>query len=417
MPTSTTPISSAAPPSTVRKVRIAYFVTHPIQYQAPLLRCISNQTNIDLTVFFFSDFSTRAYVDVGFGVAVQWDIPLLEGYRHEFLPTIRDRGRIGFAEPICHGIWKALQNGRFDIVWLHGYHTLNHLQVLLAARALGLPLLLRTDSTLTDRPRNQLKLLTKKAFFAGLRPAVAGLLPVGQANAEYWTQHLPGKPQFLMPYAVDNEYFQAKTKAASVRHEEFRASLGLTPQRPVVLFASKLQTRKRCIDLVEAYFKLYERSPENRKPYLVIVGDGEEWNAIRTRIGNKLENDILMTGFRNQSELPSFFDLCDVFVLPSVWEPFGLIVNEVMNAARPVIVSDEVGCHRDLVKHRVTGMVFKAGNVDELAQALEYILKTPERTHEMGQRALEHIQNFSYKQDITALMRSISYLTQESQLT
>lgn len=416
MSTSITPIPPDVPPQAARKVRVAYFVSHPIQYQAPLLRCVSDQPDIDLSVFFFSDFSTRSYVDAGFGVAVQWDIPLLEGYRHEFLPTIRDRGRLGFADPICRGIWKTLKDGQFDVVWLHGYHTLNHLHVLVAAKALGIPVLLRAESTLSDRPRGSLRLAAKKLFFSSLRSTVTALLPISTANVEYWNVYMPQKCQFLVPYAVDNDFFQAKTKAASSHREEFRASLGLESQRPIILFASKLQTRKRCIDLVEAYFRLYERSAENRKPYLVIVGDGEERNAVQARIGNKLGNNIIMTGFRNQSELPAFFDLCDVFVLPSVWEPFGLIVNEVMNSARPVVVSDEVGCQRDLVKHKATGMVFKAGNIDELAQALEYILETPERTHEMGRHALEHIQNFSYKQDITALKCAISHAIQNSQL-
>ena len=65
---------------TVRRVRLAYFVSHPIQYQAPLLRRIARESDIDLTAFFCSDLSVRGYHDSGFGVRVQWNIPLLEGY-------------------------------------------------------------------------------------------------------------------------------------------------------------------------------------------------------------------------------------------------------------------------------------------------------------------------------------------------
>jgi hypothetical protein len=62
-----------------QKVRLAYLVSHPIQYQAPLLRRIAQEPDIDLTVFFGSDFSVRDYKDEGFGVGVKWDVPLLEG--------------------------------------------------------------------------------------------------------------------------------------------------------------------------------------------------------------------------------------------------------------------------------------------------------------------------------------------------
>ena len=72
------------------KVKLAYMVSHPIQYQAPLLRRIAQEPDIDLTVFFGSDFSIRGYKDQGFGVDVKWDVPLLDGYRYEFLPVLRD---------------------------------------------------------------------------------------------------------------------------------------------------------------------------------------------------------------------------------------------------------------------------------------------------------------------------------------
>src|ERR1700756_3046963 len=66
--------------SAERPLRLAYFVSHPIQYQAPLLRRIAAEKDIDLKVFFSSDISVREYVDPGFGVPVKWDVPLLEGY-------------------------------------------------------------------------------------------------------------------------------------------------------------------------------------------------------------------------------------------------------------------------------------------------------------------------------------------------
>ena len=75
-----TPLSKDAG-LTKKKVRLAYLVSHPIQYQAPLLRRIAQEPDIELTVFFGSDFSVRDYQDKGFGVEVKWDVPLLDGYQ------------------------------------------------------------------------------------------------------------------------------------------------------------------------------------------------------------------------------------------------------------------------------------------------------------------------------------------------
>ena len=66
-------------------LRLAYFVSHPIQYQAPLLRLIAADMDIDMKVFFYSDFSLKPYKDEGFGRLIEWDIPLTDGYNHHFL--------------------------------------------------------------------------------------------------------------------------------------------------------------------------------------------------------------------------------------------------------------------------------------------------------------------------------------------
>lgn len=72
-----------------RRLRVAYLVSHPIQYQAPLLRYITaNSQLIDLTAIFLSDFSVQGYKDKDFGERVVWDIPLLEGYASQVLPSV-----------------------------------------------------------------------------------------------------------------------------------------------------------------------------------------------------------------------------------------------------------------------------------------------------------------------------------------
>src|SRR6201996_5587437 len=138
-------------------VRLAYVVSHPIQYQAPLLRRIAAEPDIDLTVLFGSDFSVRGYQDRGFGVEVAWDTPLLDGYRSEFLRPLRDTGEVTPLAPISRGILRRLQekdgSPAFDALWVHGYASVNALHAILAANALGIPVLLRAESWLADRPR------------------------------------------------------------------------------------------------------------------------------------------------------------------------------------------------------------------------------------------------------------------------
>jgi glycosyltransferase involved in cell wall biosynthesis len=337
-------------------VRLAYLVSHPIQYQAPLLRRIAHEPDIDLTVFFGSDFSVRGYKDEGFGVEVRWDTPLLEGYRSEFLPRVRDTGGLSLTSPISRGIYRRLRQGNFDALWLHGYASINGLHGILAANALGIPVLLRAESWLADRARSPLKLFLKGMFFQLLGAGIDAVLPIGQVNAAYWRHYFGDRmPQFHMPYAVDNSYFSELAAAAAPHEQALRDELRLEPGRPIILFASKLQTRKHADHLVEAYrLFIAGRTPETQ-PYLVIVGDGEERANLEAQCERHSLTGVRFAGFRNQSELPRFFQFADVFVLPSRHEPWGLIVNEAMASGCPVIVSSDVGSHADLVIQGETG--------------------------------------------------------------
>jgi glycosyltransferase involved in cell wall biosynthesis len=387
-----------------KPLRLAYFVSHPIQYQAPLLRRIAREPDIDLEVFFASDHSVRGYVDEGFGVKVEWDVPLLEGYRSSFLPRWREVGQEpGFWRPLNHGIFERLQRGCFDAVWSHGYNTANSLRVIASAAMLGIPVLLRAESTLHDRPRRGLKLLAKDLFFHALRPQISAVLAIGQANARYWRHYLGEEiPIFRVPYAVDNNFFKRRAAEAASGRDALREELGLQAGRPVVLFASKLRERKRCADLIAAHRMLVQP-----RPYLLVAGDGEERQRLEQQAGG--DTDVRFLGFRNQTELPRLFDLCDVFVLPSQHEPWGLVVNEAMNAARAVVVSDDVGCQKDLVREGETGAVFPMGDVAALRDALLRVLSVPGLAAKMGAAGQARIEGFSFEQDVAGLRKALAH--------
>ncbi len=401
------------------RLRLAYLVSHPIQYQAPLLRRIAQEPDIDLTVLFGSDLSVRRYKDQGFGVEVAWDTPLLEGYRSEFLKPWRDSGSISPASPISRGLYRRLrqQDGSpaFDALWVHGYAGINSLLAILAANALGIPVLLRAESWLADRVRNPWKLALKQAFFHLLRPGVAAVLPIGTANQAYWTHYFgDGIPQFRMPYAVDNQYFARLAQASEARQTELRSELGIPAGRPVILFASKLQQRKHADHLLEAYRRFlasHPSHPSNDRPCLVIVGDGAERPRLEERTRQLGLEDVRFAGFRNQSELPGFFALASVFVLPSRHEPWGLIVNEAMAAGCPAIVSTDVGCHYDLIRDGVEGWVFPAGDIEALADALRRVFASPQSARVMGHNARKRIQSWSYEEDVQGLRSALACAT------
>lgn len=391
-----------------KRWRIAYLVTHPIQYQAPLLRLIAAQPDMDLTVFFQSEGALKDHLDTGFGQIVRWDVPLLDGYRHEFLPAFGRRDVISAQRPFSYGIASRLWRGGFDALLVHGYSRPFNWQAMLVAKAAGLKVFVRDDATLAGTRRRWSRRIAKQVFFRVLARIVDGFLAVGTANAEYYRAHgvRPGQI-FLLPYAVDNDFFATLAAEAEGHREQLRSRLELEPGRPVILYASKFQARKRPLDLLRAYELLVKQESMRASPYLLYVGDGEMRAAVEAEAAARNLTGVRFLGFRNQRELPALFDLCDVFVLPSVNEPFGLVVNEVMATGRAIVVTAEVGCAPDLVRSGVNGFTFPAGDVEALAWSLREIVSSPDRIRMMGNASREIISRWSFREDVDGLRQAL----------
>lgn len=392
------------------RTRLAYLVSHPIQYQAPLLRRIAADPDIDLTVFFCSDFSVRPHREEGFGQTVQWDVPLLDGYEYEFLPASNTDNPPGVFSPRNHGLARRLKESDYDVLWVHGYMRFYHLISMIIARFRGRAVLNRDEAWDKSAQRGTLKNAVKRLFFMAMRRVCHGWLVIGTANRAYYQANgMAPETLFSMPYAVDNDAFRKQAEAAAGTRETLRQNLNLEPDRPVILFASKFQSRKRPDDLLAAFARI-TTDPDARHPYLVLVGDGEERAALEQKAREMgVDSSVRFAGFQNQSDIPRYYDLCDVFVLPSLLEPWGLVVNEVMNAGRAVIVSDQVGAAADLVRDGENGFIFPAGDVDALSACLRQILSDPDLCKRMGERSRAIIGDWGFEQDLHGLKQALDY--------
>jgi glycosyltransferase involved in cell wall biosynthesis len=393
----------------MRRPKLAYLVSHPIQYQAPLFRYINEHSNIDLTVFYQSDISVKSYFDVQMGAHVQWDVDLLGGYKHKFLP-LAGSNEVGGVRPVNYGIHAALSEGGFDALWTHGYAHPVTWRALASARRLGMKTLVRIESTDEVAVRNPWTAPFKEAALRWLFERTDAFLSIGALNREYFLRRgVPPEKIFMVPYAVDNEFFQAKVREAREHRDSLQREIGLEPGRPVILYASKFTRRKRAMDLLEAYIGLSARGEEPR-PYLVMAGSGEELPTVQARARHTGWSSIKFLGFRNQTELPGLFDLCDVFVLVSEAEPWGLVFNEVMNAGKAVIASDEVGCRKDLIIEGENGFIVKVGDIPALTDRLRRITSDPELAARMGQKSLETINSWGYREDLEGIERALDHV-------
>ncbi len=352
-------------------MRVAVFLSHPIQYFTPLLQELSTRPGVEVKAFYFSRHGVDDSVDRGFGVRMKWDIDLRAGYESEFLPRqAPTRDVLDFSPTgLNRGLVAAVRSG-WDAIFVAGYAHLNNWVILAAARRYGIPVLCFADSNLRDEAGKPLaKRVLKRIVLAPfLRGTTVFLGAGGQARAYLAHYGVAEEAVFLCPYAVDVDRFRGRVGAMSLEdRKRFGAELGIPPDKRVVLFCGKLVEWKRPGDLVEACARLAREDV-----VAVLVGDGDQRAAIERRS----DGGVVVTGFVNQTDLPVVLSLADVFVLPSSREPYGIVASEAQCLGVPAIVSDVCGCHGpgSVVQDGVSGFVYPCGDVDALAEKIRLLL-------------------------------------------
>lgn len=392
-----------------RKIRMAYVVSHPIQYQAPLLRLLAKQPELEFKTFFFDQATAGPHHDVGFGQTIEWDVPLLQGYASETLSKSKALGTFWHPD-----VERRLCSGDFEVIWVHGHNHPTLLRIIRAAHRQGIKVLMRGDSHPSIAHPNPLRRSMRELVLKRYFSQCSAFLCIGERNREFYVERgVPEEKLFDMPYAVDNDFFQARAAEARPNREVLRNSLGLRPGRPIILYAGKLQDRKGPMDLIEAYIHMAPDSRTDPHPYLLFAGSGPQQKELERRAKRSGFGSIRFLGFQNQTQLPALFDLCDLLVLPSRWEPWGLVVNEAMNAAKPVVVSDVAGCAPDLVS-AANGWIFRAGDVNSLRDVLSAAVADVSRLVAMGKHSLDRIRRCSYERDVEALMGATDWVLRQS---
>lgn len=373
--------------------KLAIITSHPIQYNAPLFRLLTERKHVQLKVFYtWGQTKDGLVYDPDFKKAFKWDIPLLEGYEMEFVENIS-------ANPSA-GNFKGIQNKDLierialfnpDALLVFGWSFKSHLQVLRFFKGRK-KILFRGDSTLLDEsPTISIKKIARRLALKWVYQHIDYAIYTGEANKAYFIAHgLQNHQLIYAPHAVDNQRFEDLNGAFNVKAKNWRQELNIPPEAIVFLFAGKLEEKKNPRVLIEAFL---ESNIENA--HLIIVGNGVLEDELKMMAKN--HQRIHFLDFQNQQMMPIVYQLSDIFVLPSAGpgETWGLSVNEAMASSKAVIVSDRCGCAADLV--RENGIVFKAKQKSELMNALLHLQNNPEEIKQMGEQSFRVIQNFTFE--------------------
>lgn len=345
-------------------MKLGVLASHPVQYQAPIFRELATMT--DLVVFHAHRQSAQGQAEAGYGVAFDWDVDILSGYRHVPLDNLsRQPGTGHFSGCDTPAVGSALDAEGVDVLLVMGWNLKTYWQAVLACRRRGIPVMVRGDSQLGTQ-RVFWRRLLKLILYPVMLRQFDRLLHVGRRNQEYLMYYgcTPERLHFA-PHCVDN----ARFATAAAHAAGARAELGLTRDDQVVLFVGRMVASKRPGDLLTALALLQRREP-SRRLVALMAGDGELRPALAAQ-AEAAGLRVVWTGFCNQSRLPAIYAAADLLVLPSdANETWGLVVNEAMACGLPCVVSDACGCSPDMVRSDISGESYPVGDVMALAEAI-----------------------------------------------
>jgi glycosyltransferase involved in cell wall biosynthesis len=398
--------AEGADPAVARKRRILILASHVIQYSSPLFRRIAHDPRLDLQIAYCTLQGAKASIDPEFGVEVAWDTSVLDGYPWVHLPNrspIPGLGKFfGLFNPT---VWGLIRRSRFDAVILPGYFYCTAWIAIAAAKWSGTPILFVTDSHSLRSWRTQTarKLRFKKWLVRRIFSLARGVFVSSTGGVEYVKSlGFPSERIFLLPTAVDNDWWTQQ--AAAVDRSAARAAWKIPQDAVVALFCAKLQGWKGPMDLLEAF-----AAANVPGSCLTFAGDGPERSRLERRADELgVGGRVRFLGFVNQSQLPSVYCAADLFVLPSLFEPFGLVVNEAMLCGLPVAVSDRVGAKFDLVRPGENGYVFPAGDVSALAAILREILPDAEKRSRLSAAARRRMETWSPREYTDSVARAVA---------
>lgn len=266
-----------------------------------------------------------------------------------------------------------------------------------------IPYAIESDTPL-HIPESKLRAVAKKIY---LRTLLGNKycygFPGGSLQKENLVYYgIPEDKCFIMPMSVSEQRL-LEEKERIPDQNELKKKYGLFGKR-VFLFVGRLEAVKNVSLLLKAFGELKKTNPDTA---LLIVGDGSEIDSLKGIVTDKQIPDVYFMGYVVFPRIIEFYKVADVFVLPSTYEPWGLVVNEAMIMGLPVIASSDVGCRKDLIIDGQNGFVFESSQEAALVEKMKLLCE-----NDLGRysdQAVERLKEWNYKFYLDCFIDAINY--------
>jgi glycosyltransferase involved in cell wall biosynthesis len=297
----------------------------------------------------------------------------------------RDLETLGAAD-CAFAMTRVLDRDRPDAVGIVGYARPESMAAARWCRRTGRPAILMSESQAIDRPRAWWKERIKARRVRLFDAAVVG----GEPHRDYLVELGMPEDRIALGYnAVDNAFYRERADAWRARAE---GREGL-PEAPFFLCVCRFVPEKNLLRLIGAFARYREEASAEGRWDLVLCGNGPDAALIDEALARSGHAAAIhRPGFLQAVALTRWYAHAGAFVLPSLSEPWGLVVNEAASAGLPLLVSKRAGCTPTLVPEPegTTGARFDPMDVEQMTRKLSWMAAMPEEARRaMGRRAAD----------------------------
>jgi glycosyltransferase involved in cell wall biosynthesis len=331
-----------------KRPKVVYWNNLPAPYMVDRFNALARRGQISFEVWF----NDRTAQDRSWHVDENsWQ------FSYKYVPTLMMLG-LG----LHNALWMILTRRPKVLVSL--YSKPSFMMGWMLARMFGIKTVFRVLAT-NDRwvKRHWLKERIKRYLFK----RVDAIETPGEDGAKFAMSYGADSTKiYFATHTVDMEHLARECTCYRDIKPALRREYGLVGT--VYLYVGRLWSGKGIKFLIEAFAKVQKNSKCDVS--LLLIGDGEDEGVLRKYVDENGIGNVVFGGYKQKGELPRYYALADVFVFPTLGDPYGVVVDEAMACSLPIISTDAAGEVRARVKDGENGFVVKAEDSDSLASSM-----------------------------------------------
>lgn len=289
-------------------------------------------------------------------------------------------------------IAKEIKSYKPNLIILNGYSDLSIFLITILCRLLKIKIIQTSDSNRIDKKR--FYLLEKLKFFI-----------LNQAEIIFCYGEM--QKNYLLGLGIKKDKihirYQSTITERYIKHRpKFKNILNEIRDKDYFLYVGRLSKEKNLFTLIDSFSRIKSNWQ------LVIIGDGPQYSQLNKYIIKNNLNNIFFIGGLPWEKVIDYYYHSKVFILPSVSEPWGLVVNEAMLCKKPVIVSSNCGCSESLVINRYNGFKIDPYTNIELTNAMNFFIENQSVIDQWGLNSFKIIKDYTPKHSANQMLNGIN---------